>query len=417
MKKDLLKYPLERAFFLAVILCSLSIIFGSCNDDGEGRITINDKAPAKVTNVTTAPGPGEVYLTWTNPTNESFMYTKIEYTDSKGLKKYSLISKEKANENNVATATIKGFANTDAQVFSLFACSVRGNNEGGVEVLQAPDSPAFQEAIKTVTVKPALGGVLVNYKNEYNTTILIALDYHAANDAKKAGSTKFEVSGNSEGSRLVQLSYGENEFLSGEECIINISSEDEYDNVSSATEFKVTPIKAEKIDRTGWSFPGYNAGSNSATIGYSSQEAKGEGDKDGLKNGRVVSMIDSSLNTYWHASWKEASNFPHWFILDMGKDITVASVELTRRQGNDKGQKGQKIYTCSDADALDKNNPDSWTWTDHGSFVFDSNKDAPQSFGLASTPKARYIKIYFGTEHKGTGAQAMVADLNVYGLE
>ena len=61
-----------------------------------------------------------------------------------------------------------------------------------------------------------------------------------------------------------------------------------------------TPVPAVKIDRSNWSFPGYNANSSDATIGYSSQEAIGEGDKDGLKNGRVTSMIDSSLNTYWH---------------------------------------------------------------------------------------------------------------------
>ena len=94
MKKDLLKFPFKRTFFSTVILCSLSVIFNSCNDDGEGRIKLNDKAPAKVTNVTTESGPGEVYLTWTNPTDESFMYTKIEYTNTKGVKKYKLISKE-----------------------------------------------------------------------------------------------------------------------------------------------------------------------------------------------------------------------------------------------------------------------------------------------------------------------------------
>lgn len=85
------------------------------------------------------------------------------------------------------------------------------------------------------------------------------------------------------GPRLVQLSYGENQFLAGEECIINICAEDEYDNASSAVELKVTPIEAVKIDRSNWSFPGYNAGSNDGTIGYSSQEAQGEGDQDGLK--------------------------------------------------------------------------------------------------------------------------------------
>ena len=122
---------------------------------------------------------------------------------------------------------------------SLFACSVRGNNEGAIEVSQAPESPAFQEVAKTITVEPALGGVLINYKNDYNTTVLIALEYRAASDSKKSGSTKFEVAGNSKGPRLVQLSYGENQFLAGEECIINICAEDEYDNASSAVELKV----------------------------------------------------------------------------------------------------------------------------------------------------------------------------------
>lgn len=87
MKKDFLKFPLRKALFSTVILFSLSAIFSSCGDDVEGRISVNNAAPEKVTNVKTEAGPGEVYLTWTNPTNESFMYTKIEYTTSKGEKK------------------------------------------------------------------------------------------------------------------------------------------------------------------------------------------------------------------------------------------------------------------------------------------------------------------------------------------
>ena len=107
MKKDFLKFPLRKALFSTVILFSLSAIFSSCGDDVEGRISVNNAAPEKVTNVKTEAGPGEVYLTWTNPTNESFMYTKIEYTTSKGEKKYQLISKENA-DNGVAKATVSG---------------------------------------------------------------------------------------------------------------------------------------------------------------------------------------------------------------------------------------------------------------------------------------------------------------------
>lgn len=408
MKNDLLKFPLRDILCSAAIFFSLSAVLNSCVDE-EGKITVNDAAPEKVTNVTTQAGPGEVTLSWTNPNSTSFMYTKIEYTNAKGEKKYELVSKERKS-----TVTIKGFADTSAQSFALFACSVRGNNSGAVEVSQTPDSPAFLEVIKTITLKPVLGGVLVNYENEYNTTVLIALEFH---DASKNGSAKFQISGNSQASRLVMLTDQNNEFLTGE-CIVNVSAEDEYGNVSAPVELKVTPIPAVKFDRSAWSFPGYNQDSSDATIGYSSQEAIGEGDKDGLKNGRVTSMIDSSLNTYWHASWKTPStNYPHWFILDMGKEVTIASVELTRRQGDARGQKGQKIYTCSEVGAVDAGNPDSWSWVDHGSFTFDPNKDAPQSCGLATTPRARYIKVYFGTEHKGTGGQAMLSDLNVYGAE
>lgn len=411
MKKDLLKFPLKRVLLSTVILCSLSAIISSCGEE-EGRISVNDAAPEKVTNVTTKAGPGEVTLSWTNPASSSFMYTKIEYTNAKGEKKYELISKERGS-----TATIKGFANTDVQSFSLFAYSVRGNNSGAVDVSQAPDSPAFLEVVKTVTLAPVLGGVLVDYENNYNTTVVIALDFHAASDPNKAGSAKFQAPAKSKGPQLVMLTDANNEFLAGE-CIVNVSAEDEYENASEPKALKATPIPAMKIDRSNWTFPGYNENSSDGTIGYSSQEAIGEGNQDGLKNGRVTSMIDSSLKTYWHASWKTPStSYPHWFILDMGKEITVASVELTRRQGDARGQKGQKIYTCTEAGAADPGNPNSWSWIDHGSFAFDPNNNAPQSFGLSTTPRARYIKVYFGTEHKGTGGQAMLADLNVYGAE
>ena len=75
MKKDSLSSPLKKVLLSTVFFSFLSVISSSCGDDIEGKVSINDKAPDKVTNVTTAAGPGEVYLTWTNPENSSFMYT------------------------------------------------------------------------------------------------------------------------------------------------------------------------------------------------------------------------------------------------------------------------------------------------------------------------------------------------------
>ncbi len=410
MKNELRRKPLWQRLMGAMAVVCLCLVGSSC-DDSEGRISVDNTAPEPVTGVQAVAGPGEVTLTWTNPTSPSFMYTKVVYTDSKGEEQYVMVAKDKE-----PTATVKGFANTDTQTFLLYACAVKGNNAGAVEITAAPNTPAFLEVVNTITLEPVLGGTLVNYKNDFATEVVIALEYHQADDASKSGSARFNVPANSEGSQLVMLVDAENEFLEGE-CVISVTAQDEYENASEPIQQHVTPLPAVKIDRTLWSFPGYNENSNDGTIGYSSQEAQGEGDKDGLKNGRVMSMIDSSLNTYWHASWKVATNYPHWFILDMGREVTIASVEFTRRQGDARGQTGQHIYTCTEAGASDPTNPDSWAWVDHGSFPFDTNSDAPQACGLSSTPKARYIKVYFGTEHKGTGSQAMLADLNVYGAE
>ncbi len=409
MKSKVRLSRLRGSFLIA--LAGLSFLFASC-DDAEGRIELDNTAPAQVTGVTGVAGPGEVTLTWTNPSSSSFMYTKIVYTDANGEETYQLVAKDKT-----PTATIKGFADAGEKQFSLYACSVRGNHGDPVQFSFAPDSPAFLQVINTITLEPTLGGVLVNYENEFNTTIVVSLEYHAASDASKSGSTQFEVEPLSQGPQLMMLTDANNEFLEGE-CIVSVTAQDEYGNASDPVEMRVTPLKASKIDRTGWSFPGYDANSNSGTIGYSSQETVGEGSKDGLPNGHVISMIDNSLNTYWHASWKGTStSYPHWFILDMGREVMISSVEFTRRQGDARGQAGQRIYTCSAAGATNASNPDSWAWEDQGSFSFNVNSDAPQACGLASTPTARYIKVYFGTEHKGTGNQAMLADLNVYGAE
>lgn len=415
MKNKFLKVPLKSTLFVTTILAFSTISFSSCGNEEEGRITVNDAAPAKITNVNTVAGPGEVYLSWTNPESPSFMYTKIEYINSKGENKYHLLSKERIGPDGIARDTIRGFADTQVKKISLYACSVRGNNQGAVEVSISPESPVFTKVAKTITLSTDLGGINVHWKNSYSSAIYIVLNYHAANDATKSGYTKFKVNGKTESSQFVQLTYGsDNKLLSGEECIVNVTAEDEEENASAATEFSITPIAVVKISKKNWSFPGYSDNSNNATIGYSSQESQGEG---ASPNGRVIALLDNNLNTFWHASWKVASDYPHWFIIDMGENITISSIELTRRQGNEKGQKGQHFYTCSDENAINKANPDSWTWIDRGGYTFDITTDSPQIYRLTSNPIARYIKVYFGTEYKGNGSYAMLSEIDVYGAK
>lgn len=396
----------KRMLFYFVLFCTS--LFVSCSDEVEGRITVDDTPPAKVTNVSSNSGPGEVYLSWTNPESSSFMYTKIEYTDANGELKYRLLSKERA-----ARDTIRGFATTDPIQFSIYSCSVRGTHDGFVEYTASPDAPAFSQVAEAMNILPDLGGIIVSGKNEFAAPVYIVLNYQLASNSSMSGTARFLLNGNAEVNQFIQLT-ANGEVLTGSNCIINVIGEDEAANASEPFVHRVTPIKVDKLDKSNWKFPDYDENSNTGTIGYSSHETQGEG---AAPNGRVVAMLDNNTATYWHASWKVTAYYPHWFILDMGSDMDISSIELQRRQGDARGQKGQTIYTCPQSAAGNVSDPDSWGWTNHGSYSFDSDLDAPQCYRLSTNPKVRYIKIYFGTEYKGTGNQAMLSEFNVYGVE
>ena len=144
-KKELLRWSsLKKTVWAMAVACACML--GTSCDDAEGRIDVDNTAPDQVTNVNAVDGPGEVTLSWSNPSSPSFMYTKIVYTDSKGEEQYVMVAKDKE-----PTATVKGFATTDTQTFLLYACAVKGNNAGAVEVTAAPGTPAFLEVVNTIT--------------------------------------------------------------------------------------------------------------------------------------------------------------------------------------------------------------------------------------------------------------------------
>jgi len=389
----------------ALLLCA-------CGDDAEGRIEIDDAAPAQVTNVNATPAAGAVTLTWNIPTSGSFMYTKVAYTDADGKETYQMFSKERADVNGQMTATFKGFVETSPVKFLLYACSVRGNNQGAVEIAGTPGEPNFTKVLDKVTISQGVGGVTVSCTNDYDETVVVGLSWKSAANGTLTGSTKYTVGAKTSDTRFVRLDVAGG-FLQ-EASVVSVHTEDEYGHASSEKTFEVTPKRTVKIDQSLMSIPGYNASSNDGTAGYSSQESQGEG----ATNGRAVCLLDGNTATFWHSSWKVATDYPQWFVVDLGKEYPIANVELTRRIGNDKGQVGQTIFTCTEANAANSSNSDNWGWENQGSFGFNIKSDAPQTCDLSKNlPTARYIKVYFGEEMKGNGNYAMVSEFNVYTVE
>lgn len=391
-----------------IMAIGIGIISTSCGDDSEGRATINDAAPSQVTGVSSNEGPGEVRLEWKIPTDPSFMYTKVEYTNSKGEETKLYFSKEKADENGIMHAIIQGFATTNPVEFKLYACSVRGNAQEAVVYSAVPGAPAFLSVAGSLNVAPAWGGVEVSYKNETEADVIVGINYSLKSDASKTGTATFTAKANTIANQFVGLSVSDNEFINGEDAVVVLTAQDVEGNSSDPKTIETRTKKVMPLDRSNWTFPGY-ADTNDAQIGYSSQEAGGEG---AYPRGRVVAMLDGDEGTFWHTAWKTASDYPHFFIIDMGEENLVTNVTIRRRTGNNGTNIGQTIYTCASSAAV-SSNPDEWNWTNQGWNPFDRNSNKHQLYGMPTLENARYIKVYYAASDKG-GNFVMVSEFNAY---
>lgn len=98
------------------------------------------------------------------------------------------------------------------------------------------------------------------------------LDYYSKSTPSKTGSTKILAAAGSKEKRFVPLTYETVNYFSGEDCVINVTTQDAEENASEVFPFEVAVGTMEKLPKADWKFPDYNDSSNDGTIGYSSQE-------------------------------------------------------------------------------------------------------------------------------------------------
>ena len=172
-----------------------------------------------------------------------------------------------------------------------------------------------------------------------------------------------------------------------------------------------------RLDRSGWTFPGFNADEQipANPIGYSSQ-ATNEGD---YPRGRVVALLDGSSDTFWHTSWNPGTDYPQWFIVNLNELAEIHAVMLQTRQNDDRGNRGYFLYTC-ETEPTDQSDPDNgYDWKFVGDYGFNPGNNDEQTAYIDDEeeplPKARYIKLYFDTSHKGTAGNVMLAEFALYG--
>ena len=171
-----------------------------------------------------------------------------------------------------------------------------------------------------------------------------------------------------------------------------------------------------RLDRSGWTFPGYDDNTEDPTISYSTQ-ATNEG---ASPNGRVIGMLDGNTATYWHSRYRSPSAvYPHWYIISLNQLVEVHALFVQQRAGNaPRGATGFYFYTC-ETEPTDPNDPvNGYDWRRVGEYPFRAIDDEQVVYIDDETeplPKARYIKMYFDTQHRGTTDYAMMAEFGLFG--
>jgi len=344
---------------------ALILLVSACDND-------NDSVPpGPVTDVQITPGYGEVMLAWTNPSSEDFYYVDITFTDSKGL-----MRSEKVSYYSNAD-TISGFADTNNYDFTLTAYNKSGEASSPVNVSVTPLEPVFLSVVNSVEMAPDFGGAIVTWGNETGKSVTVKVTYK--DDEGQKTSTFFSAK---------ETGAGYISGLSASERTFEISVTDAADNSSEVKSFDITPLAEDVIDKAQWSVVDFDT------------EEPAEG---GNPNGLVIAAFDDNLSTFWHTQWNGGSpGYPHYFVIDMGQEVTISRFVCFRRQGDSRGQTECQFLTSLDGE----------NWEDFGLFEVDSSTNDGQSNRLTSNPKARYFK-YVATQ--GPNFFAFLAEITIYG--
>jgi hypothetical protein len=100
--------------------------------------------------------------------------------------------------------------------------------------------------------------------------------------------------------------------------------------------------------------------------------------------GGPAALIDNNITTFWHSQYSPAILFPHWFIIDFGKQRPLAKIGMIRRSGATNG------FTVFNVEvSLDGTN---YTAVANG-LTFDPTKAEWQDYLFQKVFEARYVRV------------------------
>ena len=139
--------------------------------------------------------------------------------------------------------------------------------------------------------------------------------------------------------------------------------------------------------------------------------------------GGYPSLFNANQTTYWHSYYGEPTPCPHWLLIDMKKELSIAKVRIARRFYPGNGNyypsvKVLEVYTSTDNENFTKVGGFTFAlpWTAPDGTVVTGNSPKVPAFEevvFAQDVTTRYVKLVI-TETNNTSGACQVAYFKAY---
>lgn len=359
-----------RKHFILLFSFWILLVQIACDSDIQKSLPI-----APVSNITFEPGNGSILFRW-DPPAVPVSSTEISYTDENGVERRALVS------GKLSECLLNGFGSSDVFEFRFITRNAEGQTSEAISMFAAPLEPYMNIFNGKVKIAIGLGGIQVQWDNEYDTEFYVEIKYSDVNGNEYKKEIMVPV--RHSGSQFINIASN----LAGSQGLdIFITTTDIYGNVSSPNVIRFFKVESGLLDRSRWK-----------VAAFSSEDAVG----------KAVNVLDGLSETYWSSSQHAFPN--HYLTFDLGSRKRLEMVELQQRQD---------IYMAGGIEIWGNNQSATaadGAWINIASINLNINSKDAQLFAFPTPVEFRYVKIQFKTP--GTDAQnAGLAEFWLYGAD
>lgn len=380
-----------RHIISVILSITMSYLLLSCDDNEKSQQI------APISNITYEAGNGSILFFWNNPQIDELAYTEISYVDSQGKQHRILVNGKQTSQ------VIKGLPDNSTYEFTFLTYNTQGQAADPIKVMAAALEPYVNIFNQKIRITTAIGGININWDNEYENEFYITLNYSDVNGNEYK--TEFFIPFQSNGTKYIPISSN----ITGTQTLdIYVTVKDMYGNTSPATVIKYHKVEVGKLDRSLWSVVDYSSQNNDAP---------------------ATNVLDGKASTIWHALWQSdpQDRFPdHYITFDLGSKKRLEKAELQHRQEVSKDANGNEVIKAVPY----ANRVDFWgtntngkapesEWSNFATFFMDQNDNAynPQTVNFPEGIEYRYIKIQFVTPGKSNQNYAAISEFSLYGTD